>query len=703
MGTPVNPAKVQKNSGALIGVDVGGTHTDVCVSLGSELVRGKALTTHDNYGVGVIEAVDVAAAHLGKNAAGLLAETEAFVSGTTVVTNALTELRGAKVGVLITRGFKDVFRLAGGARRPTYDDQLQDNPPDVMPRSWIKEIDERIVGDGSALVALDEGQVRQAVRELRDEGVETLAVCFLWSFRTPAHERRAAEIIREEWPAAFVTLSSDIYPVIREHERFYSAVFNSFCQPSVVILLDTLAEQLQAQGFKGHLSFFSGAGGAITRELAGRFPLLLLASGPAGGVTGAITLAERMGIKDVLVGDMGGTSFDTTLIRDLHPIVRSRVDVSNMPVGLTILDILSIGAGGGSLAGVDSRGVPKVGPHSAGSMPGPACYGRGGTVATVTDAAVVAGYIDPLNYLNGRVALDFDGAIRAIDKFGGNFGWGTDESVDAILELTAANMADALRAVTIERGQDPRDCTMFAYGGTLPLFAAAICSRLEIDQVVMPRNSSVFSAYGVMVAPFLRRLSRSLQISLLQAGVADEIAGVREEMRRQAVEEAAAGGIPESECSLRWAADLRFMGQTFEIEVPLDAAPLSAEDARDLADSFPEVYEATYGKGTAWEGSQVTLVNVNLTVTAARRVPRLEPVALNGGGVELEKERRDVLLPGGGRAEVPVYDGPRVTAGSVFEGPAIVDESDTTLLIPPGWSCRRDAFLSYILERQPNV
>ena len=697
----MEPVSAQQNAGALIGVDVGGTHTDVCVSLGTELVRGKALTTHDNYGIGVIEAVDVAASRLGMNAAGLLAETRAFVSGTTVVTNALTELRGAKVGVLITRGFKDVFRLAGGARRATYDDQLQDNPPDVMPRSCIKEVDERIVGDGSVLVALNEEQVRQAVRELRDEGVETLAVCFLWSFRNPAHERRAAEIICEEWPEAFITLSSDIYPVIREHERFYSAVFNSFCQPSVVRLLDTLAEQLQAEGFKGHLSFFSGAGGAITRELAGRFPLLLLASGPAGGVTGAITLAEHMGIKDVLVGDMGGTSFDTTLIRNLQPILRSRVDVSNMPVGLATLDILSIGAGGGSLAGVDSRGVPKVGPHSAGSMPGPACYGRGGTVATVTDAAVVAGYIDPLNYLNGRVTLDSDRAVQAINEFGANFGWATDESVDAILELTAANMADALRAVTIERGQDPRDCTMFAYGGTLPLFAAAICSRLEIGQVVIPRNSSVFSAYGLMAAPFLRRLSRSLQISLLHTGVADEIAGVREEMRRQAVEEAAEGGIPESDCSFRWAADLRFVGQTFEIEVPLGEARLSAEAARELADGFPECYEATYGKGTAWEGSPVTLVNVNLTVTAARPVPPLEPVALNGtGGEEMEKGRREVLLPGGQRAEVPVYDGPRVTAGASFEGPAIVDEYDTTLLVPPGWSCRRDEFLNYIMERQ---
>jgi N-methylhydantoinase A len=240
---------------------------------------------------------------------------------------------------------------------------------------------------------------------------------------------------------------------------------------------------------------------------------------------------------------------------------------------------------------------------------------------------------------------------------------------------------------------------MFAYGGTLPLFAAAICSRLEIDRVVIPRNSSVFSAYGVMVAKFLRRYSRSVQISLLDPVVADEVARIREDMTRRAVEEAVTGGIAESDCSFRWAVDIRFMGQTFEIEVPLGDEPLTGDAARELADNFPERYEAVYGKGTAWEGSPVMLVNVNLTVTAERPVPVLEPVALNGGAAEAEKDRRNILLPGGEWAAVPVYDGPRVTAGASLEGPAIVDEDDTTLVVPPGWSCRRDEFLNYIMER----
>jgi N-methylhydantoinase A len=684
----------------LIGVDVGGTHTDVCVSCAGTLVRGKALTTHDDYSLGVIGAIEVAANELGKDISSLLLETEALISGTTVVTNALTELNGAKVGVLITRGFKDTFRFAGGARRALYDDHLQDNPPDVVPRSFIKEVDERIINGGSVLVTLDEHGLRQSVRELHAGGAETFAVCFLWSFYNPLHEKRAAEIIREECPEAFVTLSSDIYPVGRDHERFFSALFNSFCQPSAVRLLDTLAERLKANGFAGHLSFFSGAGGAIPRELVERFPLLLLASGPAGGVTGAITLAKRMGLKDILVGDMGGTSFDTTLVMDLQPILRSKIDISNMPLGLTTIDILSIGAGGGSLAGVDNRGVPKVGPQSAGSMPGPVCYGRGGSTATVTDAAVVAGYIDPSNYLHGRVSLDLQAAINAVEDFGANFGWDADQSINAILELTATNMADALRAVTIERGQDPRECTMFAYGGTLPMFVASICSRLEIEHVVIPRHSSVFCAYGVMVAKFLRRYSRSVQKPLLDSDVIAEVARVRNEMINQASEEASAGGIPDSDCNLSWSTELKFQYQGFEIAVPLSDKAFSFEDARTLAAAFPARYEEIYGKGTAWEGSTVVLVNVNLTMEAERPVPSINAVELSGSNADdAVKAQREILLPGGNRARASIYDGAGIQPGAAIAGPAIIDEDDTTLVVLPGWSCRRDEFLNYIMEK----
>jgi N-methylhydantoinase A len=686
-------------SQVLIGVDVGGTHTDACVAVGAELVRAKAFTTHDDYSRGLIDALAVAAERLDRSLEELLSAADALVNGTTVVTNALTELRGARVGVIITRGFRDTLRFAGGARRPVYDDQLQVTPPDVAPRDCILEIDERITKDGTVMVDLSEEQVREAVSALRDRGAETLAICFLWSFRNPAHELRARELVLAQWPEAFITLSSEIHPVIREHERFFSAVFNSYCQPSAKRLLQTVSARLGGHGFAGHLTFFSGAGGAIPAELAERFPLLLLASGPAGGVCGAIELAGRMGLTEVLVGDMGGTSFDTTLVQGRTPRIASRLEVAGLPTGINVVDVVSIGAGGGSIAWVDERGVPQVGPHSAGSSPGPACYGRGGSEPTVTDATLVAGLIDPDAYLDGRVRLDRDAAVAVIEQYGRRFGWSLAAATDAILQLTAANMADALRTVTVERGHDPTRLAMIGYGGTLPMFAAAICERLHIARVVLPANSSVFSAYGVLVAPFVRRYPRSLQIRLDDPSVVDVVQSAREEMRRLAVSEAGVAGIG-AELDLAWGAELRFDGQVSELDVPLERHDFGAEDALALRAAFPARYEASYGAGTAWTGAPVVLVNLILTVTATLTRPVVSAATLASDGVARPDARRTVLMSGGEwREHVPVYDGPAFTAGRRFAGPGILDEHDTTAFVPEGWTCRRDEWLSCVLER----
>jgi N-methylhydantoinase A len=686
----------------LIGVDVGGTHTDTCVAAGDLLVRAKAFTTHDDYSRGLLDALAVAAQRLDLSLDELLSRADALVNGTTVVTNALTELRGARVGVIITRGFRDTLRFAGGARRPVYDDQLQISPPDVAPRDCILEVDERVTKDGDVLVALNEEQVREAVRSLRDRDVEALAICFLWSFRNPDHESRAREIALEEWPDVFVTLSSEIHPVIREHERFFSAVFNSYCQPSAKRLLNTVSERLAGHGFEGKLTFFSGAGGAIPGALAERFPLLLLASGPAGGVRGAIDLAERMGLSEVLVGDMGGTSFDTTLVREHTPRIASRLEVAGLPTGINVVDVVSIGAGGGSIAWVDERGVPQVGPHSAGSTPGPACYGRGGDQPTVTDATLVAGIIDPRSYLDGRVELDREASLRVIKAYGERFGWSLADATDAILQLTVANMAEALRTVTVERGHDPTRMAMIGYGGTLPMFAAAICERLQMSQVVLPANSSVFSAFGVLVAPFARRYTRSLQIELHQEGAAATVEGVRADMRELAAREAEVAGIGRADLELAWGAELRFAGQVSELDMPLAGEPFTEGSAKTLVAAFPARYEQSYGAGTAWVDAPVVIVNLILSASAPLPRPELATRPSVENARLLPVTRRTVLMAGGEwRDEVPVYDGAMFSAGMRVLGPAIVDEHDTTVFVPAGWACRRDEWMSCVLEAAP--
>lgn len=680
----------------MIGVDVGGTHTDVCVSVDGTLTRGKALTTHDGYSRGILEAIDVAAGTVDRSLEQLLNETETVVAGTTVVTNALTELRGAKVGVLITGGFRDTFRLAGGARRPVYDDHLQVNPPDIVAREDIIEIDERVTPEG-VVTKLDEAQVRAAVRELRGRGVVAIAVCFLWSFKEPAHEERTREIIFEEWPEALVTLSGEVFPMMREHERFFAAVFNGFCQPAAHTLLDNLGEELDKSGFRGELSIFSGAGGAIPIELARRFPLLLLASGPAGGVNGAVHLASAMNYRNIMVGDMGGTSFDTSLVEDLKLSITSRTEVSGLDTGISIVDIISVGAGGGSLSWIDHRGVPQVGPQSAGSMPGPACYGRGGTQATVTDAAVVAGTIDPGNYLNGRMQLDVEAAQEAVARFGGEFGRSMEAGANAIRELTVENMASALRTVSVERGHDPRRYVMFAYGGTLPLFAAQICERLDMDEVVIPGVSSVFSAYGVLAADFVRRYSRTVETELSPDSTIDILDDTRQTMVDGATAEVAAGGLEMADASLKWEVSVRFLGQAFEITLPVE--DIDKLDLGKLHADFPSVYEKTYGEGTAWQGSPVILANLILNLNIPRRSPEFATPPANGDGPVTPKSERAVLQADETYADVPVYEGFTFGEGSKIAGEAIIDEHDTTLFIPGGWTCERDKFSNYVLRR----
>lgn len=693
--------KVESTGSTLIGVDVGGTHTDISVSTPDALVRGKALTSHDEYSRGILEAIGVAAGELGLTLEGLFGQTEKVVLATTVVTNSLTELRGAKVGVLITRGFKDTFRLGGGARTSVLDDQAHRNPPDIVPRSCIEEIDERVLADGTAAVELDEDQIRTAVRRLRDQGVETIAVCFLWSFKEPAHERRAREIIKEEWPEVFVSISSEVYPVIREHERFFSCVFNCFSQPAAGLLLDTLGARLEEHGFAGELTLFSGAGGVVPIETARRLPVLLLASGPAGGVSGGIHLAEALGHSNIMVTDMGGTSFDLSLVEDLEPAITPRVNVGGLDTGISIVDILSIGAGGGSIAWVDERGVPQVGPHSAGSMPGPACYGRGGTNATVTDAAVVAGLIDPDNYLNGRVQLDRSAAEKVVADFGARFGWGAREAANAILDLTVTNMANAMRAVSIERGHDPRNFTMLAYGGTLPLFAPRICDSLGMTQVVLPANSSVFSAFGVLTADFVRRYSTSVEVMLNESVSAEKVNDLRADMMKTAHDELAESGLSKDDAVMTWEAGVRFAGQVWEITLPLREGDLEAADLLALAEDFPEVYERAYGEGTAWEGSEVLLANLTLKSVVPRPAPTLSSPPEGGADPDsVIKQKREVLLPGDSElTSVPVYEGARFGAGMSVDGPAVIDERDTTLFIPPDWNCSRDEYSNYNLRR----
>lgn len=686
-----------------VGVDVGGTHTDLILSGPTGLVRSKAFTTHGNYSEGIFNALGLAAEEFGLTTAELLPRLGAFVNGSTIVTNAITELRGAKVGVLITRGFKDTFRLAGGARRMEYDDTLQLPPPDVVDRGCIEEVSERVMSNGEIAVPLDEAGVRDAVSRLGAKGVEAIAVCYLWSFANPNNERRTLEIIREQLPDTFVTLSSDVHPVIREFPRFMTAVFNCLSHRATTRYVDVLKKQLADAGFSGALTFFQGIGGSVGADAVTTKPVTLMQSGPAGGVMGARYAAERLGLQNVLVGDMGGTSFDTAVLPNLEPAVAKQASFGPFHTGISILDIVSVGAGGGSIAWLDSRNVPQVGPRSAGSEPGPACYGRGGSEPTVTDANVVLGLIDPDNYLDGRHALDSRLARDAIEsRIGEPLRWTVEHAAAAIYDLAVIEMANALRVVSIERGHHPREFTFFAYGGGLGLFAVEICRRLGCPNIIIPDNSSAFSAYGVLIADYVRQYERTVGWNLGDAGAVAEVNAAASEMIAQALAEAAAEDIEASELEVARSGDFRFLGQVYEVSVPLPDRDLTAGDANRLAEEFPQIYERNYGEGTAWEGSPVMLMN--LSIRAQHRRPK--PVLHRHDGRGTNRRpfvpepvgHRDVFLPQERRAKtVPIYAEADMVPGAAVSGPCIVDVGDTTIYVPVRATCSRDDHRNFAL------
>ena len=688
---------------AFIGVDVGGTHTDVSVVVGQRIERGKALTTYDDFSRGVLEAVSVAAGQFEMAMPELLARTKLFINGTTVVTNAIAQLRGSRVGVLVTAGFRDTFRFAGGPRLTETDDHLQLNVPDLVARDAIAEIDERIDWSGEVITPIDLDQVRAGAKRLVDEcEIDALSICFLSSFVNGEHELAAEQAVSELYPDLFVTSSHRVFPVMGETRRWTTAILNSFVQDRAEVYLTSLSAKLREAGLAGGLAFFQGLGGGISLEKARTYPLSMLGSGPAGGAIGANELAKRMGKKRVLLGDMGGTSFDTGIIVDNEIHIEKNLQLGPFQTGVNLVDVVSVGAGGGSIAWISERGVPQVGPRSAGSTPGPAALDRGGSEPTVTDAMVTLGFIDPDNYLGGRVQLRPELAREALDRtLSDRFGWTTERAATAVHDLVVVNMATAVREVSVGKGHDPREFLFLAYGGTLPLFASQIAGRLGIATIVIPQNSSVFCALGLLASDFVVRNDQGVGMDLSNADGLQRINEIAERMVAEAHSSMSDEGFGDAEIDISRSADLRFQGQEYELTLPMPDRSLTADDLDVLSADFLKLYERTYGEGTAWKGVPATMVNYSVTAIGRQQRPDWSVAALNGHTPDgARKAVRSVYLPDvHERAEIPVYAGERCGPGIEIEGPAIIDETDTTIYVPTETTARRDEHLNYVLTR----
>ncbi len=685
-----------------IGCDIGGTFTDIVVMNSSgELWAAKADSTPGQLVDGVVQAIENVAGEIGTDPETLLEQTERFVNGTTVVTNAIIERSGARTGLLTTKGFEDTLRIARSPVGDERDQNKQRNVPDIVDREDIRAIPERTDYKGAEVVDLDETAVREAVQELvEEEGVETVAVCFLWSFKNADHEQRAREIIAEEYPEVYVTLSHEIYPKIREYERMVTSVLNSYAAPDVSSYLDELQAELVDRGLdESRIAVMQGAGGSTTPQQARDEPIQLIDSGPAGGVIGADMLGDQLGRTNVIAADMGGTSFDCSLIENGEYTLAERSEVLRQVLtGLTKVDITTIGAGGGSIASVDERGIPQVGPESAGADPGPVAFGRGGEYPTLTDIAVVLGLISPAAFQSGSIELDEAAAARAVrTHIAEPMDLSITEAAAATYDIAVATMSDAIRSITVEKGRNPDKFTLFGYGGALPIFAMDVCAPLGIEEVVIPRTAPVFSGYGLLQCDDVRTYSRSLFWSPGES--VDPVNEAVQEMTDQARTDLAAAGYDETDIHIRREARFKFQGQLYDKPVALPDGEITAADLEDIRERFPDMYEAEYGAGTAWETPVVTQ-SLRVIGTGTTEQRRRDP-ADHESHTPTAVGSRELFLPvTREQTSVDVFDPDTLTPGAALDGPAVVEGPNMTMFVPDGCDLAVDRYGHYRLHQR---
>jgi len=683
-----------------ITIDVGGTFTDCLVMDGAGSLRQfKAYTTPRDPSQGFLDAVTKAAAGYGHaDLAGFLGQVELIIHGTTLATNTLINRNGARTGMITTRGFRDIIEIRRGfknVRTSMYDVFVPPYEP-LVPRHLRLEATERALYSGKTLTVLDEEETRTAALRLKEQGVEAVVIGFLHSYADPSNERRASEITREILPDAYVTASHEILPVWREYERFSTAVVSAYTGPIVERYLRTLVARLAEEGFTGNLLMMLSDGLVETVDYCIPRVVYLIGSGPAAAPSGAVHIAAGVGTRDILSVDMGGTSFDICMVRDGEIPTTTEAWVQDERVAIKMVDIQSGGAGGGSIAWIDQLGLLRVGPRSAGGDPGPACYSKGGTEPTVTDADLVLGYVPADFFLGGEIALDAEAAVRAIGTVAEPLGLGVEAAASAIFTTVNSYMADQITEVATRRGHDVRDFALVAGGGAGPVHAAAIADLLHIPQVVIPPIAATYSAFGMFAMDVGRNYARSY---IVRAGDIDleRVAGLYREMEAEAEAGFGALGVPATDITFVRTADVRYLGQFHEVEVSVPAGELDAAAIEATLADFHRRHHQLYTFNMPWQ--TIELLTFRLRATTPRAPFKMRRIESGGPDASGALKRRRTVWFDGESVDTPIYDGALLRAGNEFHGPAIVEELTTSVLIPPRYACHVDDVRNYVLTR----
>lgn len=678
-----------------IGVDTGGTFTDVCAfdeETGRVHVR-KVSSTPDDPGRAIVQGVTEILDQIGGRT---IDEVGYFAHGTTVGTNALLTGRGARTGLITTRGFRDLLELGRGRRPSMYDPQA-DKPTPQVPRHLRMEVTERVRHTGLVETPLDEDDVRRAVRELKDAAVESIAVCLLYSYLNADHERRIGEIIREEMPDVYVSLSCDVLPEFREYERLSTVVTNSYVGPVVANYLARLRQVLADRGLTAVPHVTQSNGGVIPFSTAEALPVRLVLSGPSTGVVGAAQICSAAGFDDIITFDMGGTSSDISLVQEGRPKVTAGMELDGRPVRSPMLDIHTVGAGGGSLAWIDSGNHLRVGPQSAGAFPGPACYGNGDDAA-VTDANVVLRMLNPEYLLNGQMKIDRSASVAAVQRLAEPLGLSVEETALGILRVVTANMARAIRVVSVQRGYDPREYALVPFGGAGPLHASRLARELGMRTIVVPEIPGAQSALGLLMTDVKTDFMRTL-ITVIDDSSAATVDAVFDELARRAQEWFVEEEVDEGGRELRRRMDLRYRGQNFElaVEVP-EGHGFVEHGAGAVIELFHEAHERVYGYRSEDAAVEVVTFRLEASGSAAHVDVRRDETSPSDPAKAIVETRSSCFDPAEGYVDTPVYDRSLLTPGDVFTGPAIVEQMDTTTVLLPGDACRVDEYRNLIVE-----
>jgi N-methylhydantoinase A len=676
----------QAGHGKRLGIDVGGTYTDLVLLDGtSEPINRKVPTVPSDPAQGVLNGLEVFDLDL--------AELEMIVHGSTIGVNAIIQGKGAKTGLITTEGFEDVLEI-GTMSKPDMYNLFYRKPRPLVPREHRLGVKERMTFDGEVLQGIDEDEVVQKVQYLVDEGLSSLAISTLHAYANPESEVRIKEIVTRHFPDLTVSVSHEIANQRREFERTSTTVVNAYIAPPVAAYLNKLLTQLKEKGFRGPVFIMKSNGGVMSAELARETPVHTLLSGPVAGSIAGRIIGAGTDTPNVITFDMGGTSCDISVILDGDPSQTFEADVEGYPVMTPLVDIDYIGAGGGSIAKVIGDRSLRVGPDSAGADPGPACYGKGGTEPTVSDANVTLGRLDPQGTLAGGIPLRPDLAEQAIrEHVSGPLGMELEEAALGILDITNVKMAYAIRAVTIEQGLDPKDFALLAFGGAGPLHAPFIAQMVGISKVIVPWSPGTICAWGMVNTDLRHDVVRTIDYGGVQLET-DQLASLFADLQLEGAQALLQQGVEESEITTRRAIDMRYRGQEHTLTIALPEGPVNGESLEELRRSFDETHQRRYAHSSPGEG--VEFVNVRVEAVGLLDKPGL--LSGNGGGGEPQPRSSRPVVFREGRQDTPIFHRSELAPGATIEGPAVIDEDGSTSILPPGFTLTIDHARNMVIE-----